>query len=54
MAERGMGGPRPGIGRGGPPEKCVCPQCGFEAPKRRGIPCRTITCPKCDTPLVGE
>ncbi|MGC9443906.1 MAG: hypothetical protein ACP5E9_03085 [Candidatus Methanospirareceae archaeon] len=55
MAEEGPGArrPPPGFGPGGPPEKCVCPRCGYEAPKRRGVPCRTLTCPQCELPLVG-
>ncbi len=48
---RGMGGPPPQAG--GPPAKCVCPQCGYEAVKKRGLPCRRMKCPKCGTPLVG-
>ena len=51
--EPGARRPPPGFGRGGPPEKCVCPQCGYEAPKRRGVPCRSLICPNCEVPLVG-
>jgi len=47
---RGMGGPSQA---GGAPSKCICPQCGYEAPKKRGVPCRSMKCPKCGTPLVG-
>ena len=49
---RGMGGPSQ-AGAGGAPSKCICPQCGYEAPKKRGVPCRSMKCPKCGTPLVG-
>ena len=47
---RGMGGPSQA---GGAPSKCICPQCGYEAPKKRGVLCRSMKCPKCGTPLVG-
>ncbi len=48
---RGVYGVR-GIGAG-PPRACKCPQCGYETEKTRGVPCRTIKCPKCDIPLYG-
>jgi len=37
----------------GGPNVCVCPDCGYEAPKERGVPCRSMTCPKCDAGLVA-
>jgi hypothetical protein len=40
--------------RGNPPTKCVCPQCGYTAEKTPGVPCRSMKCPKCDVPLMGE
>jgi uncharacterized protein len=43
---RGMGA--------GPPRVCKCPQCGYEASKTRGVPCRNTKCPKCETPLCGS
>jgi len=46
---RGRGFGRMGI----PPTKCVCPNCGYEEAKVRGIPCRSKKCPKCGTPLMG-
>jgi predicted DNA-binding protein (UPF0251 family) len=42
---RGMGA--------GPPRVCKCHQCGYEAPKTPGLPCRNTKCPKCETPLCG-
>ncbi|MDY9924497.1 hypothetical protein [Methanobacterium sp.] len=43
-----------GNGRGGgAPRVCKCPNCGYESPKTRGVPCRNQKCPKCDTPLCG-
>ena len=39
--------------RGGPPRICKCPQCGYEAPKTQGVPCRNTKCPECEAPLCG-
>ncbi len=47
---RGMGGR--GIGFGGPAMTCICPSCGYEQPKQRGVPCATLKCPKCKAPMV--
>lgn len=44
--------PRP-RGLGGTAE-CVCPSCGYKQSHRRGAPCSTINCPKCNTPLKGD
>ncbi len=44
--------PRP-RGLGGSAE-CSCPTCGHKEPHKRGIPCTSINCPKCGTPLKGE
>lgn len=41
-----------GIGAG-PPRVCKCPDCGYESPKTRGVPCKNTLCPKCETPLCG-
>ncbi|MBM4240755.1 MAG: DUF134 domain-containing protein [Euryarchaeota archaeon] len=41
-----------GIGAG-PPRVCKCPECGYESPKTRAVPCRNTKCPKCETPLCG-
>ena len=27
--------------------ECVCPSCDARLPHPRGVPCRTINCPKC-------
>ena len=43
----------PGSGRG-PSKSCICPNCGYEAPKIRGFPCRNKKCPKCGVPLCGS
>jgi len=44
-------------GRGlgaGPPMVCKCPNCGYESPKTRAVPCSNTKCPKCETPLCGN
>ena len=33
---------------------CVCPQCGREAPHRRGAPCVQSLCQECGVPLVRK
>ncbi len=49
MSERGSGG------YGGPPSECVCPECGYEEEKKRGIPCSKKECPECGTRMIrGE
>ena len=42
-----------GSGRG-PSKACECPNCGYIAPKIRGVPCRNIKCPECGIPLCGS
>ncbi|MGV8143949.1 MAG: DUF134 domain-containing protein [Methanothermobacter sp.] len=50
LKRKSYGGP--GLGSG-PPRVCKCSECGYEVPKERGVPCRNIKCPKCQTPLCG-
>ena len=45
------GGTKPGAG---PEGYCVCPSCGEKLPHKRGVPCLSIKCPKCDTPMERE
>jgi len=40
--------------RGQAPTACICSQCGYEAQKTAGVPCRSMTCPKCGIPLMGK
>ena len=47
---KGVGGPRQGIGV----DKCVCPQCGYEAGHERGVPCAEMSCPQCGNTMAGE
>lgn len=41
-------------GFGGPPTKCVCPKCGNEQEKTRGVRCIDVTCKKCGAKMIGE
>ncbi|MDD5557428.1 MAG: hypothetical protein PHN82_09280 [bacterium] len=43
-----MGGNIPGAGPGG---KCVCPACGATAPHTAGVPCYSLKCPSCGSPM---
>jgi predicted DNA-binding protein (UPF0251 family) len=51
LERRSFGGQ--GLGAG-PPRVCKCPNCGYESPKTRAVPCRNTKCPKCETPLCGS
>jgi hypothetical protein len=48
---KGVGGPQQGVGGA---DKCVCPQCGYEAEHERGVPCAGVKCPKCGVPMGGS
>lgn len=50
---RGRFGRRGGGGRG-PSGYCVCPKCGYKTEHKRGVPCRSLTCPNCHIPLQRE
>jgi len=47
----GIGAGR-GRGFGGPAMVCVCPSCGYQEPKKPGVPCAQLVCPKCKSPMV--
>jgi len=55
---QGQGGQ--GLGRmggpfaAGPDGSCVCPQCGYQEPHQRGIPCMQKQCPKCGIPMTRQ
>jgi hypothetical protein len=49
----GRGRGKPGQGIGGP-SYCRCPNCGHSVSHTRGIPCTSMTCPKCSSRLVGS
>lgn len=46
-----LGGNRPGAGPSG---NCVCPVCGAKVPHQAGVPCYSVTCPKCNVKMVRE
>jgi len=46
-----MGGARPGAG---PTGSCVCPACGATSPHQRGLPCNSLKCPKCGSPMTRQ
>ena len=66
----GPAGQGPGTGRGlgqgggrgrqpggfglGPAGECICPQCGEKVPHQRGVPCYSLKCPKCGSPMIRE
>jgi len=66
----GPAGQGPGTGRGlgrgggrgrqaggfglGPGGNCVCPNCGKKVPHQRGVPCYTLKCEKCGSPMTRE
>ena len=37
-----------------PKKKCICPNCGYETETPMGVPCASINCPKCGTPLTRK
>ena len=49
----GRRGRRGGIAAG-PEGECVFPKCGEKVRHAVGVPCTTLTCPKCGSPLVRE
>jgi len=38
----------------GGPERCVCPECGHEAGKERGVPCRSMECSECGATMIAQ
>ncbi|MFC1875281.1 hypothetical protein ACFLY3_03960 [Chloroflexota bacterium] len=34
--------------------ECICPNCEISVPHPKGVPCRRIACPKCETLMVGS
>jgi len=33
---------------------CMCPQCNYSIPHKRGVPCFTLICPSCNIPLARQ
>ena len=49
------GGMMSGAGRRvGPGGNCICPACGAKVTHQPGVPCTTLSCPKCGTRMVRE
>lgn len=42
-----------GYGKG-PGGFCICPKCGEKLEHQRGVPCLSVNCTKCETPMVRE
>jgi hypothetical protein len=38
----------------GPGGYCVCKKCGYRVEHQPGVPCSTLICPNCKTPLTRE
>ena len=37
-----------------PKEYCICPNCSYEELHQRGVPCFSLACPDCNTPLIRK
>lgn len=44
--------PRRGGTGMGPTGYCICPECGEKIGHTTGVPCTSLKCPKCGSPLV--
>jgi len=51
---RGMGMGRGRRGGAGPGGFCICPACGIKVAHQAGVPCTSMTCPKCGSRMVRE
>lgn len=38
----------------GPDGNCICPECGYQQPHQRGVPCSDFRCPHCQINLKRE
>lgn len=36
----------------GPAGKCVCPKCNYSIAHKTGVPCYSLKCPKCGSPMI--
>jgi hypothetical protein len=51
---RGMGMGRGRRGNAGPGGNCICPACGEKVMHQAGVPCTSMSCPKCGMRMVRE
>ncbi len=53
---RGRGRGRMGGFGAGPGGECVCtnPACGYTMAHPRGVPCYSLRCPQCGSPMVRK
>ena len=51
MGKGRMGGTRAGAGPSG---NCICPKCNEKTVHQPGIPCYSVTCPKCGSQMMRE
>ncbi|HPF19443.1 MAG: hypothetical protein QM215_04860 [Bacillota bacterium] len=45
---------RQGGAAAGPAGYCVCPSCGERILHTTGVPCTSVSCPKCNTKMLRE
>ena len=41
-------------GRTSSEQRCVCPKCGHDVARQRGVPCAERDCPKCGAKMTGK
>ena len=57
VAGKGMGnglrrGGQNGAAGVGPSGYCICPNCGEKINHTAGVPCTSVKCPKCGSPMI--
>ena len=54
LGQGGGRGRQPGGFGLGPGNFCMCPSCKTKIPHKRGVPCYSLTCEKCGSPMIRE